>query len=314
MDELLTRLRAAAEPTRLRILALCAEDDLTVSEFVRLLGQSQPRVSRHLKLLVDAGLVERRPEGSWVFHRMAREGEAADVGRRLVEMLPTGDAQRCRDLDELAKVRAERARQASEYFRRSADQWDRLRKLHVDDGEVERNLLAMVPADGIGRLLDVGTGTGRMLELYGASIDKGLGIDLSSEMLAVARAHLSAAGLDNCSLRQADMFHLPCADASFDAVILHQVLHFVDRPEGAVAEAARVLRPGGRLAIVDFLPHDLETLRVEHAHRRLGFAEGEVGAWLAEMGLEPGKTRQLPGRRLTVGIWVGHRPAAGSEP
>src|SRR5260221_285903 len=289
MNDLLMGLRAAAEPTRLRLLVLCAQGELTVSELTDIVGQSQPRVSRHLKLLCDAGLLDRFREGTWVFYRLAQRARAGELARLLVELVPDADADATLALDRerLAIIKHQRAAQATAYFRANAAQWDRIRSLYVAEREVEGALQRLLPADGLRDLLDVGTGTGRMMEIFGPQVERAVGVDLSREMLAVARVNLERANLRNCSLRQADMYQLPLPGASFDAIVIHQVLHYAERPAQAIAEAARVLRPQGRLVIVDFAPHDLEFLRTEHAHRRLGFADAEVLAWCRAAGLEP---------------------------
>jgi SAM-dependent methyltransferase len=297
-----------AEPTRLRLLALCAEGEFTVSELVQILGQSQPRVSRHLKQLSDAGLLERLPEGSWVFYRLARESAAGRLARDIVDLLPADDMALSQDRERLAGVRRARAATAQGYFRANATRWDEIRSLQIDDRQIESRLLATLPPATVRSLLDVGTGTGRVLELYGAQGVEGVGIDLSHEMLSVARANLARAGLSNVYVRQGDMYRLPWPAPTFDAVTFHQVLHFADEPGAAIAEACRVLRPGGRMVIVDFAPHDLELLRREHAHRRLGFADGDMRGWLAEAGLRPEDTIHLPGDRLTVSIWSAGLP------
>ena len=308
METLLAGLRAAAEPTRLRIIALCALGELTVSELTKILGQSQPRVSRHLKLLCEAGLLDRFREGSWAYHRLAPDGIGAVLAETLVAMIPDGDATRALDLDRLEEIRQARAAAAAAYFRRNAHDWDEIRSLYADEREVERTVLTLLPTDGVDDLLDIGTGTGRMLELFAPRVDHAVGIDLSLDMLAVARNKLSRAELTNCMVRQADMYHLPMAHASFDAVIIHQVLHFAEGPAAAITEAARVLRPGGRLLIVDFARHDLEYLRAEHAHRRLGFADDEVQGWCAAAGLKMTRKARLKGDPLTVSFWSAQRP------
>jgi ubiquinone/menaquinone biosynthesis C-methylase UbiE/DNA-binding transcriptional ArsR family regulator len=308
MQDLLDALRAVAEPTRLRLLALCAHGEFTVSELMQIVGQSQPRVSRHLKQLSDAGLLERLPEGSWVFYRLATDAKAGDLARLVVGRLPSDESVLVRDLERMEAVRRARASAAQSYFRANAARWDEIRSMQVDDELVERRLLDLLPPDGVSTLLDVGTGTGRILELYGEHGVQGVGVDLSHEMLSVARANLARAGLSNVYVRHGDMYRLPWSAPSFDAITFHQVLHFADDPAAAIAEAARVVRPGGRLVIVDFAPHDLEVLRTEHAHRRLGFADSEVAAWLAEAGLCPGVTNTLPGTRLTVAMWAAQRP------
>jgi ArsR family transcriptional regulator len=281
MDQILATLRAIAEPTRLRLIALCAEGEFTVSELVQVLGQSQPSVSRHLKQLSDSGVLQRLPEGSWVFYRLARDGAAGRLAREIVDALPADDRARAQDRDRLAAVRRTRADAAQGYFRANAGRWDEIRSLQADDRQIEARLLGMLPPESVRSLLDVGTGTGRILELYGARGVEGVGIDLSHDMLSVARANLARAGLSNVYVRQGDMYRLPWSEPSFDAVTFHQVLHFADEPAAAIAEARRVLRPGGRMMIVDFAPHDVEILRREHAHRRLGFSDDEVRGWLS---------------------------------
>ena len=310
LDDLLDGLRAAAEPTRLRLLALCAQGELTVSELGQILGQSQPRVSRHLKLLCDAGMLARLPEGSWVFYRLAEGSRANGLVRKLADMLPQDDAQLVQDREGLAAVRRARAERASAYFDANAKGWDRIRSLHVRDADVEQQLAALVPVGADKDILDIGTGTGRILELLGARGARGVGIDQSAEMLRIARANLSKANLANVYVRQGDMYRLPWREPSFDAVTIHQVLHFADDPGLVLAEAARVLKPGGRIVIADFAPHELDGLRTEHAHRRLGFADAEVQGWLRAAGLAPAETVALPGEKLTVCLWAADKPAS----
>lgn len=314
MDELLAGLRAAAEPSRLRLLALCAHAELTVSELTQILGQSQPRVSRHLKLLCDAGLLDRFREGTWVFYRLAQRGAGAELTRVIIDQVPPDDSVLARDLARLDDVRRARAESAAAYFRANAPRWDRIRTLHVDDREVERALLESLPKTGIGDLLDIGTGTGRVLELFAGRVGRAVGIDLSREMLSVARANLDRAGLRNCLVRQGDMYQLPLPDQSFDAAIIHQVLHYADEPADVIEEAARVLKPGGYLLVADFAPHDLENLRSEHAHRRLGFRDEDVAAWCRAAGLAPDPVLHLPGKPLTVSIWRARRTITGKKP
>jgi ArsR family transcriptional regulator len=313
MDDLLSCLRAAAEPTRLRLLALCAEGEMTVSDLTAILGQSQPRVSRHLKLLCDAGLLDRFREGSWVFYRLADNPDLhGRIARRLVEMIPDGNAQLALDRVRLQEIKRNHAVDAEDYFRANAEKWDEIRSLHVDERDVEQAIGTAFPAHA-GDLLDVGTGTGRMLQLLSHRIDRGTGIDSSREMLAVARANLEARALRHCHVRHGDMYRLEMAVASFDAVIIHQVLHYAELPGSVIAEAARVLRPGGTLVVVDFAPHDLEMLRTDHAHRRLGIGDDELSGWFTAAGLVPGDTNQLPGEVLTVTLWTASRPDIDKE-
>src|ERR1700683_2292446 len=293
---LTTMLKAAGEATRLRILALIAEAELTVSDLTEILRQSQPGRSRHLRPLAEAGLVERFREGSWAFFRLGEHGSAADIARTLITRLDANDPIIARDRERLAAVRTARAAAAQTYFRGHAAEWDRIRKLHVADAAVEEAVRAALADKPIRALLDLGTGTGRMLELFAPDIERGIGLDLSLDMLALARTRLDRAGLRHCSVRHGDIYDLALPRDSFDVVIIHQVLHFLDDSARAIREAARVLRPGGRLLVVDFAPHDLEFLREEHAHRRLGFASEAVTQWLEAAGLDVMRQQTLPPR------------------
>lgn len=307
MGELLAALRAVAETTRLRLLVLCAGGELTVSELAHILGQSQPRVSRHLKLLCEAGLLDRFREGSWVFYRLSSGSAASALSRHLVAACGRADETIALDLQRLAAIKRQRAEHAAAYFDENAARWHKIRSLYIDEAEVEAALSEVIAAAGPKDLLDIGTGTGRMIEVLGPRVVHALGIDQSREMLAVARVNLERAGLTNTIVRLGDMYQLPLGDASFDAVVIHQVLHYADRPAAAIAEAARVLRPGGVLVVVDFAPHALEYLREEHAHRRLGFADPDVDDWCRAAGLDPDSPRCLPGDPLTVVIWTARR-------
>jgi ArsR family transcriptional regulator len=316
-ETLLHSLRALAEPTRLRLVLLCARSELTVSELTRILGQSQPRISRHLKLLCEADILERVREGTWSFYRLSLDGAEAQVAGQLVGAIMEDDEAVQLDFQRLEDIRQTRNEAALDYFRRNASAWDEIRALHTDDAAVEEALREMLPdpTDANEDLLDVGTGTGWVLFKFGACYRRVLGIDLSREMLAVARAKLENEGMANCRVRQGDMYSLPVASESFDVVTFHHVLHFAEHPQAAIAEAARVLRPMGSLAIIDFAPHDLNHLRSEHAHRRLGLADADMEGWCAAAGLAPTNSRRLPGRGLTTVVWLAHKPGKpGSKP
>ncbi|MCC6780014.1 MAG: metalloregulator ArsR/SmtB family transcription factor [Hyphomicrobiales bacterium] len=312
-DALSTALKAAGEPTRLRILALLGEAELTVTDLTAILRQSQPRISRHLRLLGEAGLVDRFREGAWAFFRLGERGGPADLARELVARLDPADPTLARDRERLAAVRAQRAEAAQAYFRRHAAEWDRIRKLHVTDAAVEEAIGRALAGGEMRTLLDLGTGTGRMLELFGPQIERGLGLDLSPDMLALARARLDRAGLRHCSVRQGDIYDLALPKESFDVVLIHQVLHFLDDGARAIQEAARVLRPNGRLLVVDFAPHDLEFLREEHAHRRLGFSPETVTQWMTAAGLDVLSQESLPPEpstegKIAVSLWLARDP------
>jgi len=302
-------LRAAAEETRLRILALLAEGELSVSDLTDILGQSQPRISRHLKLLVEAGLVERHREGAWAFFRLV-DGRACLVDP-LIAGLDGASPPLSEDRARREAVRAQRAEAAQTFFARLAPKWDHLRSLHVPEATVEAAVLDVLGTRPIHNLIDLGTGTGRMLGLLASRATRATGLDSSHAMLSVARANLERAGLSRVDLRQGDIHAPPFGRGSFDLVLVHQVLHYLDDPARALREAARLVAPGGRLLVVDFAPHGLEFLRETQAHRRLGFAPEQVTGWLNDAGLPTVTTRDLappPGQaahQLTVTLWLG---------
>ena len=303
-------LRAAGEPTRLRILAILAREELAVMELSQILDQSQPRVSRHLKLLTEAGLVERFPDGAWMFYRLAAHGPRRVFLDQILGQTDASDPIVVRDAERLQRVRQERSEEASAYFARNAARWDELRTLYVSEQDVEA---AIVQAAGPGpfrRLVDLGSGTGRMLTLLGPQAETAIGLDLSQQMLNIARDHAAEAGLDRCELRHGDIFATRLPDASADLVVVHQVLHYLSDPAAAVTEAARLVAPGGRLLVVDFAPHQLEFLRQAHQHRRLGFSDDEIKRWTEAAGLKAAAPAALPGAEgqgLTVKIWTATR-------
>ena len=291
---------------------LCADGELTVSELTDVLAVEQPRVSRHLKILCDAGLLDRFREGAWVFYRLA-QGAGGALARTLIDAVPADDTNLALDRRRLGEIRCQRARAAAKFFDDNAGRWDELRRLYVHEAKVEAGLLGLFSLRRVRCLLDIGTGTGRMLEVFAPFCDRAIGVDLSLEMLTVARVNLAKAGLGNCSVGRGDMYKLPQASASADAVIFHQVLHYAEEPGAAISEAARVLAPGGLIAIADFFFHDLEHLRTHHAHRRLGFGDEEISGWCHSAGLAMGESVRLAGDPLTVVIWSAEKPVEASE-
>jgi ArsR family transcriptional regulator len=316
LDSLVDTLKAVAESSRLRILNLLKHGDLTVTDITTVLGQSQPRVSRHLKLLHDAGLISRYQEGSWAFFRLDDSSTTSVLGAELVGKLDTKDVAMRRDLERLSQVKQDRQSRAVEYFTKNAREWDQIRSLHAPDNAVEAMLTQIVGQSPFQSMLDLGTGTGRLLELFAPLYKRGVGIDMSRDMLSVARANLEKAAISHVQVRQGDILNPPVEREAFDLVTIHQVLHFLDEPLYAIREASRALRAGGRLIIVDFASHDLEALREKHAHVRLGFADQQMTAWLKECGLKPSKPYEVPGAnagQLTVKIWLAHDPRPSSE-
>lgn len=309
-DDLVDVLRSAGEPTRLRLLALLAGGEATVKDLTDVLAQSQPRVSRHLKLLTEAGLIERLPEGAWAYYRLAEEGPASATARALLARLDGGDPVLLADRRRLEAIKQAHAEEAQRYFASNAASWDRLRSLHVAEAAVEAAIREAIGSRTVQSLLDIGTGTGRMLTLLADRYVRAVGIDASHDMLSVARANLAAAGIDHAHVRQGDVTALAVGSGQFDLVVVHQVLHYLDDPARALREAARAVAPGGRLLVVDFAPHGLEFLRAEHAHRRLGFGHEQMAAWIEAAGLDLPLVRDLPppagrdGEGLTVTLWL----------
>jgi ArsR family transcriptional regulator len=315
------RLRAASEDTRLRVLALLAQGELSVSDLTEILSQSQPRISRHLKVLVEAGLVERHREGAWAFFRLGEGDQSSDVARAILALIDPADDQLRQDRERLVAARARRASTAESYFARIAPQWDSLRSLHVAETAVEAAISEVVGVSRLGAVIDLGTGTGRILQLLATQAERAVGLDASHAMLSVARSNLGKAGLTRVELRQGDIYAPPFAADTFDLAVVHQVLHYLDDPGRAIAQAARLVRPGGRLLVVDFAPHKLEALREHQAHRRLGFSSDQIAGWMGEVGLACTAVRELSrernaGEGLTVTIWLGvdQRAPAAKNP
>ena len=303
-------MRALADPTRLRIVLLIRQLELSVGEVVQILGQSQPRVSRHIRILDEAGIAERRKEGSWVF---LRPGPILTQGKldALFAGAHSNEARVVqRDLAKLEQVRNSRAEMAADYFAAHAGEWDSLRSLHVAESEVESAIAGILHTAPLGAVLDVGTGTGRMIELFCADAERFVALDNNTEMLRLARAKLAAMDAGSSTkvdIMLGDFNALPLADGSFDTILFHQVLHYAQHPERVISEATRVLAPGGRLMIVDFAAHDHEELRTVHAHARLGFADQTVEQAFASSDIYMAHQAMLDGGTLAVKIWVGQK-------
>jgi ubiquinone/menaquinone biosynthesis C-methylase UbiE len=315
-DDLVTALKAAAEPTRLRILVLLAGGELSVKDLTQILGQSQPRISRHLKLLAESGLVERFREGSWAYFHVSDRTQGGQLALDILALVSGADPTVARDRERAEALKREREEAAQSYFRAHAADWDRIRSLHVAESEVEAAIGEALGPGPFKLLVDLGTGTGRILELFADRYARGLGFDLNQAMLAYARSKLSKAHLAHAQVRHGNIYSLSLPDGVADAVVMHQVLHFLTDPALAIREAARVLAPGGRLLVVDFAPHDLEFLRETYAHDRLGFEPAQVAQWMKAAGLAPIEQRDLAPKKkggaekLTVSLWLAERPSA----
>lgn len=312
-EKLVLALKAAAEPTRLRILMLLAAGELNVKDLTLVLGQSQPRISRHLKLLAEAGLIERFREGSWVYFHISDRTAGGRLALRLAGEIEASDPELNRDRERAETLKREREGAAQAFFQKHAAEWDRLRSLHVEESLVESAMRDALGAGPFKFLLDLGTGTGRTLELLSDRYTRGLGLDVNQAMLAYARAKLARGGHPHAQVRHGDLYALSIADRQADAIVMHQVLHFLSDPALAIREAARVLAPGGKLLIVDFAPHDVEYLRETEAHERLGFSHDQIEGWLHDSSLLPKKVKDLKPKSgtgealLTVTLWLAER-------
>ena len=307
LTELVGVLKAAGEGTRLRLLALLADGDHSVKDLTEILKQSQPRVSRHLKLLADAGLIQRNAEGAWAYYGLAEDGDGAALAQWLIERIDHRDADRRRDIERQQAVRSSQQALATEYFAKVASSWDLLKTLHVPEEAVEAAVVEALGGRKVDTLIDLGTGTGRMLELLSGSYKRGIGLDSSREMLAVARSRLASSGIAHAQVRLGDIGDPDVVVGPADVIVIHQVLHYFDDPGRMLAQARRLLKPGGEMIIVDFAPHNLEFLRSEHAHRRLGLSQGQMSGWAAAAGLDIAGTREFPSQDnengLTVCLW-----------
>lgn len=319
-DDIVQALKAVAEPTRLRLLMLLRDGDLNVKDLTQILDQSQPRLSRHLKLLTEAGLVERFREGSWVYFHISQRTLGGSLTLQLLEALDVSDPVLARDRRRLEALKKERETAAQEYFRDHAADWDRVRSLHVSEDEVEAAMLDMLGDGPFQNFVDLGTGTGRILELFLSRFEEGLGVDVNNTMLSYARSKLGERAGSAVQMRHGDIYNLPVPDGAADAVVMHQVLHYLSDPAGAIAESSRILKPDGQLLIADFAPHELEFLREQQAHDRLGFSKSSVETWMRDAGLTPTAFRELKPApsgtkdKLTVSIWLGRRTIAAERP
>jgi len=314
LDELVDVLKAAGEQTRLRLLALLAGGDLTVTDLTEILGQSQPRISRHMKLLAEASLIDRYQEGAWAYFRLKHEGPAVALARQLLARASRADPVLQRDSERLAAVKRTRADKAQMYFSQNAGEWNEMRRLHISEDAVDGVLKTIIGSEPVDALLDLGTGTGRILQLLSPIYRFAVGVDASRDMLSVARANLDKAGLSKATVRLGDILNLPLEANDFDLVTIHQVLHFLDDPQAAIAEAARMLKPGGRLVVIDFAPHGLDYLRDKHAHVRLGFSKNQMQEWMNWQGLTVEQAVDLPPEQgrvdsLVVTTWLARKRA-----
>ncbi len=307
-------LKAAAEPTRLRILLLLANGELNVKDITQILGQSQPRISRHLKLLSEAGLIERFREGSWVYFHLPDESGGGRLARFILDAIDLNDSQLVRDRTRATALKTERETAAQNYFDIHAAEWDAIRSHFVADTRVEAAMEEMLGRGPFDLLLDLGTGNGRILELFAPRYQRGLGLDLNHAMLTHARANLERGGLSHCRVRHGDLYNLSLADNVADAVIMHQVLHFLSDPARAIDEAARVLVPGGQILLVDYAPHDLEIMHTEFAHERLGFAKPQIAQWLSQAGLQLISSREVKSRDRVLETEPVSQPPSATPP
>lgn len=307
LSSTLEALRAIAEHTRLRILLLCAHGELTVGDLSEILEQSQPRVSRHLKLMHEAGVLERHQEGQSVWFRAVTAGPLASLVRETVDQVSHDDEHHKHDLARLRLVTDTWEVQAQSYFRKHYARWDEVRRGLIDEATVDAALRDRFAETEAETLLDVGTGTGHVLRLLGPEITEGVGIDVSRDMLLAARAAIHNEGLPHCQVRQGDMRKLPFENGSFDALSLHLVLHYAEHPNDVISECGRVTAPGGWIFLVDFGPHERRDFTRQHGHRWPGFADDSVRQWLAGAGFAGIQTETITHGAPDVLFWVAQK-------
>lgn len=298
-DAYLDALRAIAEPTRLRLVRLCAQGELTVSELTRILGQSQPRVSRHLKLLQDAGLLTRFREQHWVFYRIPEATGTSQWVQDVLAAIPADD-QITLDQQRLDEVRTARAKLSETYVETEVPDWLQLHAFHGDEQRFADAVTRVLSDAPVGHLLDIATGTGRMLRMVGALADSGVGIDLSKKMVMVARSALADAGLSHLTVRQEDMYQMRFPTNHFDTVTIDQVLYLASNPDALIAEAARVLKPSGRLLLVAFTAAH----HAQSSAPKVSIRLDDITQWLTDAGLRIETHTTLPGSVLDISLLV----------
>jgi len=305
LDRLVQVLKSIADESRIRLLILCAQGEFTVSELVQVLGQSQPRVSRHLRILCDAGILKRTRQGSWVFYRSVKGGPESEFVPLLKSFITESEPVLKLDRKRLEHLKKERSRVAAQFFQKTASEWDNIRTHYVEDIQVESALQQCVSDVKPNSLLDIGTGTGRILKVLGPYVQDAEGIDFSHEMLNLARINLDHPSLEHCRVRHGDMYRLPYQEHSFNFITIHHVLHFANQPLEVLKEAGRVLKNKGQIAIVDFYSHEREEFRTKYHHHRLGFSDDEIKNWLDQIGLSMQPPIRIDGDPMEVVIWTG---------
>jgi ubiquinone/menaquinone biosynthesis C-methylase UbiE len=298
----LSTLKALADPVRLRLVAILAHGELTVQELTEILRMGQSRISRHLKILCDAGVLTAKRQGTWGYYRLAG-GNAffADLRPLLEEQLGELPG-RQDDLEGLTRILDERRRRTREFFDAHARQWDVLAREVLPTAPYRATLLAAVPSGGC--LVEVGVGTGKLLAELRQRAATVIGIDNSAPMLEEAGRQVVLDGLADIDLRLGDMAHLPVPDNGADTAVLNMVLHHAPQPLSVLAEVRRVLRPTGTLIIADFCRHEAEWARERLADQWLGFEVNELSAWLRQAGFSPGQAQLVAGRGTELPVFV----------
>lgn len=280
---MLDLLKALADPCRLRLVAVLLRAEFTVQELTQILDMGQSRISRHLKILSEAGVLSVKRQGTWSYYRVGEDSAFFCAIRpafeRELEQLP----QRREDLAAVALALEARRRRSLEFFDQHARTWDVLSRTLLPVPQYQERLLSLVPT--VDTLLEIGVGTGALLPDLSRRAAKVIGVDHSPAMLDEARRRLDHAGNSAAELRLGEMTHLPLADGGAGCVVANMVLHHAADPQAVLAEITRVLKPGGILVLADLARHEREWAREQLADQWLGFEEEELRGWLQGAGL-----------------------------
>jgi ArsR family transcriptional regulator len=300
----LTYFKALSDQTRVRILNVLRHFELNVNEIVKLLDMGQSRVSRHLKIMNDSGLLVSRRDGLWVFYSAPTNSDVSGFIDSISDLLsedPVLDA----DLERAGDILNDRKKETSRFFDSVAEDWEAMKRTIIGERDLAADILEHIKSCDV--VADLGCGTGDLLVHLKKKAKTIIGVDNSPRMLERAERYCAGNGL-NADLRIGELEHLPMRNAEADCVIINLVLHHLAVPLDGIREARRVLKKGGRMLVTDFDKHEDETLRGQYGDRWLGFAKEEVEKWMKNVNFRMKSFVQLEVKRgLNINLYVAHR-------